>query len=177
MLLHPSSALARRGLHRILAGVLGLPARSTFMVPATLFRRPLVLHLRGSEFATFSETECRLGCERSPDSCSAEPLRVILLGECLGAVAGLVPDTRIAVVPNGIDVTAFDLLPAPARRPKSILFLSSLRRRKGILLFLRAFAEVHRRHPDATATIAGVWHDRGDKAEAEALVQRRAWAR
>jgi hypothetical protein len=44
---------------------------------------------------------------------------------------------------------------------KSILFLASLRERKGLFLLLAALPHVLRSHPTLRVTIAGTWQERG----------------
>lgn len=72
--------------------------------------------------------------------------------------------SNAAVIPLGIDVSAFRSLPSAsrflekfprARDRNVILFLSRLDPKKGLPLLLGAFAEVHRRNPPALLVIAG----------------------
>lgn len=63
----------------------------------------------------------------------------------------LEPSAPIVVVPHGIDPAA--LTPVPAG--PSILFFGRLSRYKGVDMLLDAMADVWRRLPDATLTIAG----------------------
>jgi glycosyltransferase involved in cell wall biosynthesis len=138
----------------------------TFILPAVLLGRRIVIHLRGSEFDTFYRQmpgPLRLLTKlvfRRVDLC-------IVLGETLRRVMSeLLDPDRIRVIPNGIDVRPFDDYP---RRPaasgggKRILFLSHLMRRKGIFEALEAFALVLKRHPDARLTMAGGWQNRADE--------------
>jgi glycosyltransferase involved in cell wall biosynthesis len=63
---------------------------------------------------------------------------------------------RIAVVPPGIDLDVF--LPAAAAataRPRTVLFLGSLERRKGVDTLLDAFAAIAGSHPDVALRLAG----------------------
>jgi glycosyltransferase involved in cell wall biosynthesis len=62
---------------------------------------------------------------------------------------------RVYRLPHGIDIRAFSQLPPVADVRKTILFLSSVRRKKGIFTLLEAFEMVHRALPDATLEIAG----------------------
>lgn len=145
-----------------------------FIVPALCLRRPLVLHLRGSEFRTYYEgmpgwlrwlTRWVL----------SHTARIIVLGHGLRKVFdGLVSPDRVVAIPNGIDCQVFTPPPAAAARPpgKRILYLSSLMKRKGLFLLLEAFPAVCAQHGDAVVTIAGLWQSETERAEAEALIAR-----
>jgi len=64
--------------------------------------------------------------------------------------------TRVVVVPPGIELDDFPLVPAAsAGRPPTVLFLANLRAHKGIFTLLDAFEEVVRRLPAARLLVAG----------------------
>jgi glycosyltransferase involved in cell wall biosynthesis len=86
--------------------------------------------------------------------------KMIVLGESLrGIFAGLLPDSRIAVVPNGVDL----FLGEPDRqlpngnRPWRILHLNTLNRMKGTLVLLAAIPTVLRHRRDVAFVFAGSW--------------------
>ena len=110
-------------------------------------------HLRGSEFQ--SHFYARRGpmlrfwiraTLRRVDS-------IGVLGESLRDVfTGLVPPERLAVVPNG---TPDVKLPRQFRDHRRVLFLSNLRRRKGVIEAIEAALAVVRDNPEATFTFVG----------------------
>src|SRR5690606_8543792 len=55
--------------------------------------------------------------------------------------------------------------------PEQLLFLSSLRERKGLFLFLRALHELRRDNPAVRATIAGDWQDAAEKRRGMDLIR------
>ena len=81
-----------------------------------------------------------------------------VMGESLRSIFdGLVPPERIAVVPNGTpDVGEGD----PERRNGTVLFLSNLRARKGLVESVEAAHIVLDRHPDARFVFVGAWDDK-----------------
>lgn len=88
-----------------------------------------------------------------------EEVRQSLLG--LGVEA-----ERIFVLPNAVPDPGER---QPGTKPLHFLLPAVLSRRKGIDCFLRAFAEVTSRHPDATATVAGEGDTRPYRQLAEQL--------
>jgi glycosyltransferase involved in cell wall biosynthesis len=87
------------------------------------------------------------------------------------------PESRIIIIPNGIDVTTFDLevdvaawkrrYDIPEGRPV-VLFLARLNRIKGPEFLVAAFAEVLKQEPDALLVLAGP--DDGVQGEIEAQI-------
>lgn len=85
------------------------------------------------------------------------------LGERLKRAWGI-PEGRVYVIPNGVDVAAFHRLPprAAARRAlgldplrPTVGMAARLAPGKGVEVFLRAAAVVARRHPEAQFAVAG----------------------
>jgi glycosyltransferase involved in cell wall biosynthesis len=64
------------------------------------------------------------------------------------------PEAKIAMIPNGIDTSAWDMTTAP-ERVRRLLFLGRLDPAKGIFELLDALSEVRTQHPDVTLTVAG----------------------
>lgn len=69
----------------------------------------------------------------------------------------------IHIIPNYIDVSAYREGKAPAKDPKTILYLGRLEKRKGVKYLLKAFAELANRDQAVKLIIAG------DGSEAERL--------
>jgi glycosyltransferase involved in cell wall biosynthesis len=129
---------------------------SLFVWLATRKRWRVAIHLRGSEMIPFYRAQPRpyrwwirttLGRVAS----------AAVVGESLrGVFEGLVPDERIAVVANGtppIDLSTAD------STSRQVLFLSNLRRRKGVIESVAAAHIVAQRVPDARFVFAGEWED------------------
>jgi glycosyltransferase involved in cell wall biosynthesis len=134
----------------------GFVRDSLFIVLGHTLRWKIAVHLRGSEFRSYYETSPRALRHwirftlRRIDS-------IAVMGESLRWVfAGLVRDERISVVPNGTP----DPYPLPCRRARNhVLFLSNLRRRKGVVEAVDAALLVLERFPAARFTFAGSWED------------------
>jgi glycosyltransferase involved in cell wall biosynthesis len=147
-----------------------------FIFPSLLSGTRLVIHLRGSEFATFYRSMAsplRWLTRLAFRHCA----RVLVLGERLRRVFdGLVEPERISVVPNGIVCEEFDrpdlvTPPADSGSPgKRLLFLASLKERKGLFVFLRALPAIIARHPGVSVTIAGTWQSDREHTTAEQLL-------
>lgn len=114
----------------------------------------VAVHLRGGEFRSYFDASTapwqrwiRLTLRRVASAA--------VMGESLRSIFdGLVDDNRIAVVPNGTP----EPRPVNVRRDENhVLFLSNLRRRKGIVESVRAALLVRERHPSARFTFAGNW--------------------
>lgn len=89
------------------------------------------------------------------------------------ARAGIVPSTRIVVIPNGVDLTRFSGTPAevPPSGCLRIGTLSVLRPEKGLADFIRAAGHVKGRYPDARFLI---WGDGPLRAPLERLIHESA---
>jgi glycosyltransferase involved in cell wall biosynthesis len=145
----------------------GFVRDSLFIVLGHTLRWKIAVHLRGSEFRSYYETSpsalrrwIRFTLRRI-DS-------IAVMGESLRWVfAGLVRDERIFVVPNGTP----DPYPLPAGRDGNhVLFLSNLRRRKGVVEAVDAALLVLEEIPSARFTFVGGWED----AELEQALRHRA---
>jgi glycosyltransferase involved in cell wall biosynthesis len=146
-----------------------------FIVPATLLGKRIIIHLRGSEFRVFYEKEMPFWLRWLSKWMLSRAARVIVLGQRLaGIFDGLVAPSRVVVIPNGIAFRMFEREGSfsDARPGRRLLFLSSLRKRKGLFVLLEALPQVFSRFPDATITIAGLWQDHADKTTADALIAR-----
>jgi glycosyltransferase involved in cell wall biosynthesis len=90
-----------------------------------------------------------------------------VMGESLrSVVAGLVPADRVAVVPNGTPEPRVDGVTID---PYHVLFLSNLRRRKGIVEAVRTALLVLERVPRARFTFAGAWESADVEREVRSL--------
>ena len=141
---------------------------SLFVLAASLRGWRVAAHLRGSELHELYAT-------------AAAPFRfwmrftlarvdsLAVMGESVrGAVDGLVPPDRIAVVPNGTPDPSPNGLP---REPATVLFLSNLLRRKGVRESVEAALLVVERHPAARFVFAGGWEDEAFESQLRQLAQ------
>jgi glycosyltransferase involved in cell wall biosynthesis len=142
-----------------------------FILPCEALGVPVVVHLRGSEFRQFY-TNAHPLLQALIRYSLARVARVIVLGETLRDIFdGLVPPERVAVVPNGTPDIHPGLAPAdkPAGRVRG-LYLSNLRRRKGVLVALAAAIQSLQRYPQLEFVFAGEWRFAHVRDEALALV-------
>jgi glycosyltransferase involved in cell wall biosynthesis len=122
----------------------------------------VAVHLRGGEFNKVYEGEPRL--MRWLVRISLVRVHSIaVLGSCLRPLFdGLVPRDRVAVVPNGTPDVRLD---GATRDPKTGLFLSNLRRRKGVVEALDAALLVLHEEPEARFVFIGDWESRELQSE------------
>jgi glycosyltransferase involved in cell wall biosynthesis len=129
---------------------------SLFIGAASARGWKVAAHLRGSDFRTYYESSSLVvrGLIRTTlrriDS-------VAVMGSSLRWLfEGLVPSDRIAVVANGTPELNRDRVP---RDPDTVLFLSNLRRRKGVAEAVEAARLVLDQHPSARFVFVGDWPD------------------
>lgn len=87
-------------------------------------------------------------------------------------IAGLdIPPPKIHIIPNGIDLERYPLLPHPGpEHPPTILYVGRLEPIKGVDVLLRAFARVREAMPAARLVLAGDGRLRADlERQARAL--------
>ena len=138
---------------------LGFVRDSLLIWPSVLFGTKIVTHLHGGALREWYDARWPL--TRAYVRLVLRTIdKMIVLGESLrGIFAGLLPDDRIAVVPNGVDL----LLEEPERqlpngnRPWRILHLNTLNRMKGTLILLAAIPTVLRQRRDVAFVFAGSW--------------------
>jgi glycosyltransferase involved in cell wall biosynthesis len=141
-----------------------------FIAAARVCRRPVVIHLHGGMFHHFYEAQSRPVRALLRHTLGRAALGIVLTDGLRPALECLLPSERIAVVPNGID------FPVESDRDRArgtvhVLYVSSLFRWKGPLVFIDAFARAHRTCPELRATVAGDWPSADVRAEALELVR------
>jgi glycosyltransferase involved in cell wall biosynthesis len=151
--------------------------RDSFLIwPAHWSGSEVVLHLHGGNFRAWYES-------RSPAmrvyvrAVLSRAARVIVLGESLKALfRGLVPDERLAVVPNGVPWRGQTKEQSSNDSPGRfrVLYLGTLSRNKGVLCLLEAIAEVQRRQPHVEFVLAGSWASARDEQDARTIIARHA---
>jgi glycosyltransferase involved in cell wall biosynthesis len=146
---------------------LGLLRDATFVVPALLWRRRVIIHLHGSGFRDFYDAAGR-PLRMLLRTMLSRASRVIILGECLRpTMAGLVEAERIAVLPNGIhDEFGAPPVRSPHEGPVRVLFLGNLMRAKGFVEAMEAVASLRACGVDVELHMAGGFLTEADRAEA-----------
>jgi glycosyltransferase involved in cell wall biosynthesis len=134
--------------------VQGFIRDSLFVHFAAGFGWKTAAHLRGGELHRFHAKQPWL-LRRWIELTLGRVDAFAVMGESLRPVlSGLVPNGRITVVSNGT--------PAPntgrvAREPRTVVFLSNLRKRKGVVEAVQAAQIVLRQEPSARFVFAGEW--------------------
>jgi glycosyltransferase involved in cell wall biosynthesis len=139
---------------------------ATFILPALMLRRRVVIHLHAGGFRSYYENASgpvqwllRFMLSRAT--------RVIVLGEALrDSVAGLIDAQRVAVLPNGTADT-FAAMPQRAQRtgPVRVLFLGNLMREKGVFEVIAAVKALRSEDVDIELDIAGGHADDRQRVE------------
>jgi glycosyltransferase involved in cell wall biosynthesis len=122
-------------------------------------RKPVLVHLHGGKFADFYAGAGRLQRLLVRASIGRSRVGIVLTEQLRPELECVLPSSRVAVVPNGIDLPELDGAGGGERRDGEVhvLFLSSLFLWKGILLFVEAFAAARAELPTLRASIAGDW--------------------
>lgn len=151
---------------------------SIYFVIAWLFRRRIMLHLRGAAFGDFYRTSGPL--LRAWIRCTLRRADgVIVLGESLrGLFEPFVSKERIHVVPNGEDFPEFENLGRDYQERDSfhVVYLGNLIPLKGVDDLLRAAPAVLARHPGTRFTFAGAWRSDEFRGWAENFAREKSLA-
>ena len=114
----------------------------------------VAVHLRGSDFRTFYRARPSY-FRRWIRTALRQLDSVAVMGSSLRWVfEGLVPSERIEVVANGTPDQGLNGIP---REPETVLFLSNLRRRKGLAEAVQAALIVLEQQPSARFLFVGEW--------------------
>lgn len=137
----------------------GFVRDSLLIWPSTIAGAKIVTHLHGGAFREWYESRWFV-LRAYVRLVLGTVEKMIVLGESLRPIfSGLLPDNRIAVIPNGVDTScdnASRQLPNGAR-PWRILHLNTLNRMKGTLILLAAIPTVLRHRRDVLFVFAGNW--------------------
>ena len=125
----------------------------------------LVLSLHGGDVKGIDnyQKEVLSFCLRFTDRVTT--VSELLKEELLGKVE--YDPERVTVVHNGFDASIWNSKAEVSRRKKHLVSVGSLRHVKGHDVLIRAFAEVKRKHPEASMTIIG---EGGKRKEYESLI-------
>jgi glycosyltransferase involved in cell wall biosynthesis len=143
---------------------------SLFLIPARLLKKKIVIHLHGGYFATFYQSARPL-MKRLIRYSLEESQRAIVLGTSLGNIFdGILSSERVRVIPNGIP-DHFGETDLHNGHRRTILFLSTLMREKGVCDVIAALPRILELVPDVRAVFAGEWFRSDDRQQAEAMVR------
>jgi len=146
----------------------GMLRDSIFVFVASIRGWKVAAHLRGSEFQDYYRRAHPI-MRRCIRATLARVDSVAVMGESLKVLfEGLVSAERIAVVANG--TPEFEPRSPIERDPEHVLFLSNLRRRKGVIEAVNTALLVLASRPSARFTFAGSW----ESPELELTLRQRA---
>ena len=158
-------------------GIWGFLRDAGFIFVSKLFKRRIVIHLRGGRFKTFyveSNVILRLLIKITLKFVRSG----IVQGECLiDHLEPFLPPERIEVLPNGLDPSPFERHIASKKITKNegtltILFLSNLHKTKGFMDLLLAAPLILKRHKYVKFKFAGEWKSEIWKRQAYGLVDK-----
>jgi len=147
---------------------------AVLILMAWVFRRRIVLHLRGGNFDEFYEDSGRV-LRAFVRWTLRRAHAVIVLGHSLRRLfTPFVPAERVHVVPNGADFPelediARDYESDPAR-PLRLYYLGNLKPIKGALDLVRAMPAILERHPGTTLALSGASPDRNYRVRIDAAI-------
>ena len=153
---------------------IGVVRDSLFMWPAYLLGARVVFHLHGGAFRAWYESRSPLMKAYVRAVLDASNRMVVLDESFRKLFDGLVPASCIDVVPNGVSDEGFARSAPSLRsgRPFRVLYLGTLSRAKGTLVFLEAVGVIAMARRDVEFVLAGEWWRDEDRIAAEAMLRR-----
>jgi glycosyltransferase involved in cell wall biosynthesis len=140
-----------------------------FIIPALLSRKPVILHLHGSEFMQFFERECGRLRKSIIRHVFSRCERVLVLSESWQRdVSRITSCNNLQVLKNPSPAFVRSAR-APGRETRKLLFLGRLGRRKGIYVLLESLVIVRDRFPDVTLCCGGDGEIKQVKARVQEL--------
>lgn len=159
-------------------GFLGYFRDGLFILVSAFGKAKIVLQLRGGYFRKYYQ-ESNLIVKWFVRSTLSLSDRMIVLGDSLKKLFdGLVPNSKMRVVPNGVDVNKFTRKKKTMHSaiPVKIVFLSNLIKTKGYFDVLKAHQVLASKYNIETY-FAGKWISDEDREETEAFVDENALAK
>ncbi len=142
-----------------------------FLLPAKLTGRRVIVHLHGGYFGVFFKRTSSLMRSIIRLSLKDVDCAIVLGKRVEQAFAGILPDERVVIVPNGIpDPFAGSVVEESREEPPTILFLSTLMACKGTLDLLRSLQLVTARYGATRSVFAGEWYSKEESKVADQLV-------
>ena len=144
-----------------------------FILLAKLFRKKVVLHLRGGHFREFYDSSngfVKLLIRKVLNFAD----RMIVLGNSLKILFdGLIPEEKLSVVPNGLNIGLDKIREKnPQKDNLLILFLSNLIETKGFKDVLYSVKKVTRNHTNVKYIFVGAWRNDKDRFECSDYIKR-----
>ena len=140
-------------LHVHIASGASFYRKALFVLPAWALRIPFILHMHGGDFARFYASRTAAG-RWLLRFIYARAFTVIALSpQWREVIASVVPRSRIAVIPNPVQVPPWQS--SLAGEPPTAVFLGVIEERKGVHDLLRAWPAVLERVAAARLVIAG----------------------
>jgi glycosyltransferase involved in cell wall biosynthesis len=128
-----------------------------FLLIARAARRSVIVHLHGGSFGHFYASRRSITRLLLRFTIGRAAVGIVLTESLRPALECVIPPKRVSVVSNGIDVPHARDRTIRSDNTIHILFLSSLYRWKGPLVFIEAFARAHQECPFLRGTVAGDW--------------------
>ena len=152
---------------------IGFMRDTPFIILSKLFKKKVVLHLRGGYFKEFYNSSGGI-TKYIVRKTLKHVDRMIVLGECFKVLFdGLVPAEKLSVVPNGLNMSfGVNKDKNPDKDYLMILFLSNLIETKGFKEVLYSVKHVMQRHTNVRYVFAGAWRRDEDKLECEGYIER-----
>jgi glycosyltransferase involved in cell wall biosynthesis len=135
----------------------GLVRDIGFLLIARAARLPVIVHLHGGAFGQFYASRASSIRLLLRWTIGRAAIGIVLTESLRPALECVIPPRRVSVVSNGIDVPNAGDRRIRADNRIHVLFLSSLHRWKGPLVFIEAFARAHQECPFLRGTVAGAW--------------------
>ncbi len=130
--------------------------KSLFILLALAARRPVIVHMHGSEFEEFYRKECGPLRRQYVSWILNHVSRVVVLSSQWAAfVQGIAPRAHVVRIFNPICLPSRDAGASVKKDPHGLLFLGRFGRRKGIFDLLQAMAIVRRSEPSAILRCGG----------------------
>ena len=140
-------------LHVHIASGASFYRKALFVLPALALRIPFILHMHGGDFARFHGSRTAAGRWLLRLMYARAFAVIALSARWREVIASVVPDARIAVIPNPVQVPPWQS--SLVEDPPTVVFLGVIEERKGVHDLLRAWAAVLRQVPAARLVIAG----------------------
>jgi glycosyltransferase involved in cell wall biosynthesis len=142
---------------------LGYARDSIFVLVSKLFRTKVLCHLRGGNFRNWYDSASPVTRWFVRRTHSLVDGQIVLGNNLRQLFAGLVDESKVYVVYNGKDVD----VQSSQRRPENpiVLFLSNLKRTKGVLRVLDCVPQLATEFPGVEFHFAGDWPEPDVKEE------------
>ena len=154
---------------------MGVLRDSFFILLCLVGRCRVILHLHGSDFRNWYEQRNLIFRIFVQTILKPIDLMIVLSESFKTMFEGLIPEQKIAVVPNGVEsptpvTKKINKYPEKHSEALSVLYLGTLLRRKGVPVLLNSIPLVIRKRPDIRFVFAGPWFNERHKKEADTLI-------